>query len=80
MLFENSIVCHVFYAIESWGLRVFCVWFLGLVLFWFAWLLAVVVGGWVGLCGLVFWAFVLTVDPGWPVWVGWGFVGFVWRV
>ena len=54
VLFENSIVCYVFYAIWSWGLRL-VVWFLGLVLFWFAWLLAVVVGGWVGL-GLVFWA------------------------
>ena len=58
-----------------------CVWFLGLVLFWFAWLLAVVVGGWVGLCGLVFWTVVLTLGSGWLFVVGWGlFVGFVWRV
>ena len=45
----------------AWWAFVCCVWFLGLVLFWFAWLLAVVVGGWVGLCGLVFWTVVLTV-------------------
>ena len=41
-------------------------------------------GGWVGLCGLVFWAFVLTVALAWLhallCGVGWGFVGFVWRV
>ena len=24
VLFENSIVCHVFYAIWSWGLRMAC--------------------------------------------------------
>ena len=46
VLFENSIVCHVFYAMALGAAHV-CVWFLGLVLFWFAWLLAVVVGGWV---------------------------------
>ena len=45
----------------AWWAFVCCVWFLGLVLFWFAWLLAVVVGGWVGPCGLVFWTVVLTV-------------------
>ena len=53
-----------------------CVWFLGLVLFWFAWLLAVVVGGWVG-PGLVFWA-VLTVALAGSVLVVWGWLGFCW--
>ena len=53
--------------------------FLGLVLFWFAWLHVFGVG--LGL-GLVFWAVVLTLGSGWPLFVvGWGlFVGFVWRV
>ena len=37
VLFENSIVCHVFYAIAL-GAAHGCVWFLGFVLFWFAWL------------------------------------------
>ena len=36
VLFENSIVCHVFYAMALGAAHV-CVWFLGLVLFWFAW-------------------------------------------
>ena len=56
VLFENSIVCHVFYAMAL-GLRMLCVWFWGLFcfglpgpdLFW----------GWVGL-GLVFWTVVLV--------------------
>ena len=39
VLFENSIVCHVFYAMALGAARDFgCVWFLGFVLFWFAWL------------------------------------------
>ena len=67
-------MCYVFYAIWSWGLRL-VVWFLGLVLFWFAWLLAVVVGGWVGL-GLVFWAVCTDCCSGLPCallcGVGWG--------
>ena len=59
MLFENSIVCHVFYAIALGAARDFgCVWFLGFVLFWFAWS-SFVVGVGLGL-GLVFWAVVLT--------------------
>ena len=58
----------------AWWAFVCCVWFLGLVLFWFAWLLAVVVGGWVGPCGLVFWA-VLTVALAGSVLVVWGLVG-----
>ena len=38
VLFENSIVCHVFYAMALGAAHDFgCVWFLGLVLFWFAW-------------------------------------------
>ena len=75
VLFENSIVCHVFYAMALGAAHV-CVWFLGLVLFWFAWLLAVVVGGWVG-PGLVFWA-VLTVALAGSVLVVWGWLGFCW--
>ena len=57
VLFENSIVCHVFYAIWFWGAvrGLFgCVWFLGAVCFWFAWLW-VLFGVGLGL-GLVFWA------------------------
>ncbi len=57
-----------------------CVWFLGFVLFWFAWLSFV--WGWVG-PGLVFWTVVLTLGSGWLFvcgWLGPGFVGFVWRV
>ena len=59
-----------------------CVWFLGFVLFWFAWSsFRYCCGGWVG-PGLVFWTVVLTVGSGWLFVVGWGllFVGFVWRV
>ena len=59
----------------AWWAFVCCVWFLGLVLFWFAWLLAVVVGGWVG-PGLVFWA-VLTVALAGSVLVVWGWLGFL---
>ena len=57
VLFENSIVCHVFYVIWFWGAvhGLFgCVWFLGAVCFWFAWLW-VLLGVGLGL-GLVFWA------------------------
>ena len=52
VLFENSIVCHVFYAMVLGAARV-CVWFLGLVLFWFAWLLLWGLGGamWSGFLG-----------------------------
>ena len=77
MLFENSIVCHVFYAMALGAARDFgCVWFLGFVLFWFAWssLLFFCCGGWVG-PGLVFWAVVLTLGSGWPLFVvGWGLI------
>ena len=63
VLFENSIVCHVFYAMALGAAHDFgCVWFLGFVLFWFAWLSFV--WGWVG-PGLVFWTFVLTLGSGW---------------
>ena len=80
VLFENSIVCHVFYAIWFWGAvhGLFgCVWFLGAVCFWFAWLLLWGLG-WAlvwfsGLCT----GFALV---GSCFGVGWGFVGFVWRV
>ena len=58
VLFENSIVCHVFYAMALGAARV-CVVF-GVVLFWFAW---PCVWGWVG-PGLVFWTVVLTVGSG----------------
>ena len=78
-MFENSIVCHVFYAMAL-GLRMFVCGFWGFVLFWFAWLS--LLWGWVG-PGLVFWTVVLTVGSGWLFvcgWLGPGFVGFVWRV
>ena len=53
----------------AWWAFVCCVWFLGLVLFWFAWPLFFL--GWVG-PGLVFWTVVLTVGSGWLFVVGWG--------
>ena len=71
MLFENSIVCHVFYAMAL-GLRVILVvcGFWGLFCFGlpgpFFW-------GWVG-PGLVFWTVVLTVGSGWLFVVGWGLI------
>ena len=69
VLFENSIVCHVFYAMALGAAHDFgCVWFLGFVLFWFAWPLF---WGWVG-PGLVFWTVVLTLGSGWLFVVGWG--------
>ena len=74
VLFENSIVCHVFYAMALGAAHV-CVWFLGFVLFWFAWSsFRFVVGVGLG-CGLVFWAVVLTLGSGWPLFVvGWGLI------
>jgi len=49
-----------------------CVWFLGFVLFWFAWLLGFGVGwGWGGFLDW-FWTVVLTLGSGWLVVVGWG--------
>ena len=73
VLFENSIVCHVFYAMALGAAHDFgCVWFLGFVLFWFAW--PFFVWGWVG-PGLVFWTVVLTLGSGWLLFVvGWGLV------
>ena len=65
----------------AWWAFVCCVWFLGLVLFWFAWLLAVVVGGWVepwsGFldCVLTFFGVLAGCLVGVSL-----FVGFVWRV
>ena len=84
VLFENSIVCHVFYAIWSWGLRMvgFC---LLCVVFGACFVLVCLApfcGGWVG-PGLVFWTVVLTLGSGWLFvcgWLGLDFVGFVWRV
>ena len=66
-------MCHVFYAMALGAAHDFgCVWFLGFVLFWFAWLSGFLcLGGWVGL-GLVFWTVVLTVGSGWLFVVGWG--------
>ena len=82
VLFENSIVCHVFYAMALGAAHDFgCVWFLGLVLFWFAWpsLLWGLGWAWSGFLGCL-----LTVALAWLhallCGVGWGFVGFVWRV
>ena len=78
VLFENSIVCHVFYAIWFWGAVRLCG-FLGLFVFGLP-------GS--GFCLGLGWAlvwfsglFVLTLGSGWLFVVGWGlFVGFVWRV
>ena len=70
VLFENSIVCHVFYAMALGAAHDFgCVWFLGFVLFWFAWLLVLGLGwAWSGFldCCTDF-GFWLTVFV-----VGWG--------
>ena len=73
MLFENSIVCHVFYAMVL-GAAHGCVWFFGacFVLVCLA-LISLRCGGWVG-PGLVFWTVVLTVGSGWLFVVGWGLV------
>ena len=73
VLFENSIVCHVFYAMALGAAHV-CVWFLGFVLFWFAW---PCVWGWVG-PGLVFWTVVLTLGSGWLLVCGWLGLEFCW--
>ena len=70
VLFENSIVCHVFYAMAL-GLRMLCVWFWGLFcfglpgpdLFWgLGWAL-------VWFSGLLYWLELFLV-----------LIGFVWRV
>ncbi|WP_309336608.1 hypothetical protein, partial [Actinomyces oris] len=59
VLFENSIVCHVFYAMALGAAHGFCcVWFLGLFCFGLPGPLCC--GGWVG-PGLVFWTVVLTI-------------------
>ena len=81
VLFENSIVCHVFYAMASWAARVLC----GLGgLFCFGLPGSLCFGGlgwamWSGFLGCL-----LTVALAWLhallCGVGWGFVGFVWRV
>ena len=76
VLFENSIVCYVFYAIWFWGAvhGLFgCVWFLGAVCFWFAWLW-VLLGVGLGF-GLVFWA-LYWLCSGWLLF--WGWLGFCW--
>ena len=65
VLFENSIVCHVFYAMALGAARdgllfVVCG-------FWGCFVLvclALCCGGWVG-PGLVFWTVVLTLGSGW---------------
>ena len=69
VLFENSIVCYVFYAIWFWGAvhgLCGCVWFLGAVCFWFAWLW-VLLG--VGL-GYVVWFSGLCTGFSLAVWLG----------
>ena len=72
VLFENSIVCHVFYAMALGAAHDFgCVWFFG-VLFCFG-LPGSFFWGWVG-SGLVFWTVVLTVGSGWLFVVGWGLI------
>ena len=83
VLFENSIVCHVFYAMALGAARDFgCVWFLGFVLFWFAWSSFLLLWGLVWVLVWFSGLFVLTLGSGWLLFVvGWGlFVGFVWRV
>ena len=74
VLFENSIVCHVFYAMALGAARdgllfVVCG-------FWGCFVLvclAPLFWGWVG-PGLVFWTVVLTLGSGWLFVVGWGLV------
>ena len=66
----------MFFMPWSLGLRMVVCGFLGLVLFWFAWLSGFLcLGGWVG-PGLVFWTVVLTVALAWLhallCGVGWG--------
>ena len=81
VLFENSIVCHVFYAMALGAARV-CVVFGVLFCFGLPGPHFFCCGGWVG-PGLVFWTVVLTVGSGWLLvcgWLGLVFVGFVWRV
>ena len=76
VLFENSIVCHVFYAMAL-GLRMLFVWFWGL--FCFGLPGPHLCGGWVGPWS----GFLGCCTDLWGSWlVGWGslFVGFVWRV
>ena len=70
MLFENSIVCHVFYAMALGAAHDFgCVWFFGVCFVLVC--LALFFWGWVG-PGLVFWTVVLTVGSGWLFVVGRG--------
>ncbi|WP_309313479.1 hypothetical protein, partial [Actinomyces oris] len=60
VLFENSIVCHVFYAMALGAAHGFgCVWFLGFC-FVLVCLALFLLWGWVG-PGLVFWTVVLTI-------------------
>ena len=81
MLFENSIVCHVFYAMALGAAHDFgCVWFLGFCFVLVCLALCLGLGwAWSGFLGCL-----LTVALAWLhallCGVGWGFVGFVWRV
>ena len=80
VLFENSIVCHVFYAMALGAAHDFgCVWFLGFCFVLVCLALFVVGLGWAWSgfldCCTDF-GFWLTVCG----WLGPGFVGFVWRV
>ena len=78
VLFENSIVCHVFYAIWFWGAACLCG-FLGLFVFGLPGSGFCLGLGWAMWSGFL--GFVLTVAlVGSCFGVGWGFVGFVWRV
>ena len=72
MLFENSIVCHVFYAMDALWLGLFVGLFVAC-LFCFGLPGSLCCGGWVG-PGLVFWTVVLTLGSGWLCVVGWGLV------
>ena len=72
VLFENSIVCHVFYAMALGAAHV-CVVFGVLFCFGLPGPHFFCCGGWVG-PGLVFWTVVLTLGSGWLFVVGWGLV------
>ena len=80
-MFENSIVCHVFYAMALGAAHDFgCVWFLGFCFVLVCLALFVVGLGWA-------WSGFLDCCTDFGFWltvfvVGWGlnFVGFVWRV
>ena len=70
VLFENSIVCHVFYAMALGAAHDFWLCVVFGVLFCFGLTGPLCCGGWVG-PGLVFWTVVLTLGSGWLLVCGW---------